>query len=102
MSLSADEIRKVASLARLELSPVELAKMTEQLSAILDYFDQLKQVPTGGVEPLAHPLNVHNVFRDDVIEPSLPLERVLANAPATDGPFFKVPKVLGADEDSAG
>ena len=94
MSLSADEIRKVASLARLELSPVELAKMTEQLSAILDYFDQLKQVPTGGVEPLAHPLNVHNVFRDDEPVPSLSVDAALANAPDRQGDFFGVPAVL--------
>ena len=94
MSLSADDVRKVASLARLELSPAELATMTEQLSAILNYFDQLKQVPTDGVEPLAHPLKVHNVFRADEPAPSLPVDLALANAPDRQGDFFGVPAVL--------
>jgi aspartyl-tRNA(Asn)/glutamyl-tRNA(Gln) amidotransferase subunit C len=51
---------------------------------------------------MVHALPLHNVFREDVIEPALPLEKVLSNAPETDGPFFKVPKILGAEEDSAG
>jgi aspartyl-tRNA(Asn)/glutamyl-tRNA(Gln) amidotransferase subunit C len=51
---------------------------------------------------MAHVLPVHNVLRDDAPGPALPLDKVLANAPDTDGPFFKVPKVLGGDEDSAG
>ena len=55
-----------------------------------------------GIEPMAHALPLHNVLREDVVEPSLPLEKVLQNAPDSDGPFFKVPKVIGGDEDSAG
>jgi aspartyl-tRNA(Asn)/glutamyl-tRNA(Gln) amidotransferase subunit C len=51
---------------------------------------------------MAHALPLHNVFREDIVEPSLPLEKVLQNAPDSDGPFFKVPKVIGGDEDSAG
>ncbi len=94
MSLTADDVREVASLARLELSPAELATMTEQLSAILNYFDQLKQVPTDGIEPLAHPLKVHNVFRADEPAPSLPVDLALANAPDRQGDFFGVPAVL--------
>ena len=100
MSISPDDVRKVANLARLELSEGELAHMTGQLSAILDYVDQLKQVPTDGVEPLAHPLDLQNVFRDDEPAPSLPVAEALANAPAkrddpaTGGGFFLVPPVL--------
>ena len=55
-----------------------------------------------GVEPMAHALPLANVLRDDVVEPPLPIEQVLQNAPDTDGRFFKVPKVIGGDEDSAG
>jgi aspartyl-tRNA(Asn)/glutamyl-tRNA(Gln) amidotransferase subunit C len=51
---------------------------------------------------MAHALPLHNVFREDVVEPSLPVEKVLRNAPDSDGPFFKVPKIIGGDEDSAG
>jgi len=96
------EVRHVAKLARLALSDAELQRLGGQLESILEYVDKIGQADVRGVEPMAHALPLHNVFREDVIEPSLPLEQVLANAPETDGPFFKVPKVLGGDEDSAG
>ena len=94
MSLSADEVRWVAYLARLELSDAELETMTRQLSAILDYVNQLQQINTDGVEPLAHPLPIHNVFRADEPAPSLPVDAALANAPSRQGDFYSVPAVL--------
>ena len=94
MALTADEVRWVAHLARLELSDAELATMTRQLSAILDYVNQLQQVNTDGVEPLAHPLPLQNVFREDEPAPSLPVADALANAPDRRGDFFGVPAVL--------
>jgi aspartyl-tRNA(Asn)/glutamyl-tRNA(Gln) amidotransferase subunit C len=94
MAISPEQVRWVANLARLDLSPADLAKMTEQLSAILAYVDQLKQVPTDGVEPLAHPLKVHNVFRADEPAGSLPVNDALANSPDRRGDYFGVPAVL--------
>lgn len=94
MSLSTDEVLKVAHLARLELSADELTAMTRQLGAILDYVQQLQQLPTDGVEPLAHPLPLHNVFRADEPAPSLPVDAALANAPDRRGDFYGVPAVL--------
>lgn len=94
MSLSAEQIRWVAHLGRLELTSEELETMARQLSAIIEYVDQLQQVNTDGVEPLAHPLPIHNVFRDDVTAPSLPVDAALANAPDRQGDFYGVPKVL--------
>ena len=94
MSLSADDVRWVAHLARLELSADELATMTGQLSAIVDYVAQLQQVNTDGVEPMAHAVEVHNVFREDEVRPSLPVEAALANAPDRQGDFYSVPAVL--------
>lgn len=94
MSITIDQTRWVASLARLELTDAELAAMTDQLSAILDYVDQLKQVSTDNVEPLAHPLDLHNVFRPDEPVASLPVSEALANAPAQADGFFEVPAVL--------
>lgn len=94
MSLTAEQVRWVAHLARLELSDADVTRLTPQLGAILDYVDLLKQVNTEGIEPLAHPLKVHNVFRDDEPAPSLPVEAALANAPARRGDFFGVPAVL--------
>jgi aspartyl-tRNA(Asn)/glutamyl-tRNA(Gln) amidotransferase subunit C len=94
MSLTADQVRWVAHLARLELSDAELATLTPQLSAIVDYVNQLQQVNTDGVEPLAHALDVHNVFRADEPVPSLPVDTALANAPQRQGDFYAVPAVL--------
>jgi aspartyl-tRNA(Asn)/glutamyl-tRNA(Gln) amidotransferase subunit C len=84
----------VARLARLELSDAERATLTAQLGAVLDYVEQLRAADTAGVEPLAHPLPIHNVFRPDEPAPSLSPDEALANAPARRGPFFAVPAVL--------
>jgi aspartyl-tRNA(Asn)/glutamyl-tRNA(Gln) amidotransferase subunit C len=94
MSLTAEQVRWVANLARLELTPDELRAMTGQLSRIVEYVDQLQRLNTEGVEPLAHPLEVANVFRDDEPEPSLPPDAALANAPRRRGDFYAVPAVL--------
>jgi aspartyl-tRNA(Asn)/glutamyl-tRNA(Gln) amidotransferase subunit C len=98
-ALSADQVRWIAHLARLDLTEAELETMTRQLSAIVDYVAQLQQVDTEGVEPLAHALPIHNVFRDDEPAPSLPVAEALANAPdpriTTRGErFYAVPAVL--------
>jgi aspartyl-tRNA(Asn)/glutamyl-tRNA(Gln) amidotransferase subunit C len=100
--LSLDDVTHVARLARLALPPEKLKKLAGQLESILGYIDKMEQVDTSRVEPMAHALPVHNVFREDVVQPSLPLEKVLQNAPDSDGPFFKVPKIIGGEEDSAG
>jgi aspartyl-tRNA(Asn)/glutamyl-tRNA(Gln) amidotransferase subunit C len=97
MSLSLDQVRKVARLARLELAEPDLARMQAQLSAILDYIDQLNQLDTDGVEPLAHPLPVQNVFRPDEEVPSLPVDEALANAPQRVENYFGVPAVFDTD-----
>lgn len=97
-ALSADQVRWIAHLARLELSEAELATLTPQLSAIVGYVAQLREVDTAGVEPLAHALPVQNVFRDDEPAPSLPVDEALANAPdrreVGGEQFYGVPAVL--------
>jgi len=92
--MTANEVRWVAMLARLEFDAAELEEMTQQLSKIVGYVDQLKQVNTDGVEPLAHALPIKNVFRDDVLAESLPVDAALANAPNRKGDFYSVPAVL--------
>jgi aspartyl-tRNA(Asn)/glutamyl-tRNA(Gln) amidotransferase subunit C len=94
MVLTPEQVAKVALLARLELSPDDLARFAQQLSAILDYVDLLQQADTAGVEPLAHPLPIQNVFRPDEPQLSLPTDAALANAPDRQGDFFGVPAVL--------
>jgi aspartyl-tRNA(Asn)/glutamyl-tRNA(Gln) amidotransferase subunit C len=93
-----DEVKKVARLARLELSEADLTAMTRQLSAIVDYFDQLQQLDTEGVEPLAHPLPIQNVLREDKLQPSLSVDEALRNAPSRIGDFFAVPAVLDSGD----
>jgi aspartyl-tRNA(Asn)/glutamyl-tRNA(Gln) amidotransferase subunit C len=95
MSLTLDEVRKVADLARLDLSAAELETMARQLSAIVEYINQLQSVNTDGVEPLAHALDLHDVFRDDVPGQSLSADDALVNAPARKGDFYSVPAVFG-------
>ncbi len=92
--LTRDDVAKVALLGRLKLSDDELAQMTTQLGRVLEYVDILNEVDTAGVEPLAHPIELANVFRDDVEQDSLTREDALANAPKTDGRFFVVPAIL--------
>jgi len=94
MSLTLDQVRWVAHLARLDLGEAELETMTRQLSAILEYVDQLQKINTDHVEPLAHPLPIHNVFRDDDPAPSLSVDAALQNAPDSRGEFYGVPAVL--------
>ena len=99
MSLSVDEVRKVAKLARLELAEADLPRMADQLNRILGYVDQLQKVNTDGVEPLAHPLPVQNVFRDDEPVPSLPVDEALKNAPTRTGDYFGVPAVFDPSDE---
>jgi aspartyl-tRNA(Asn)/glutamyl-tRNA(Gln) amidotransferase subunit C len=100
--ITSADVRHVAHLARLEISEARLVKLTGQLESILDYVAKIGEVDVSNVEPMAHALPLYNVLREDVVEPSLPVEMVLQNAPEVDGRFFKVPKVIGGDEDSAG
>jgi len=94
MPLTGDQVRWVAHLARLELSAEELVVMTEQLNGIVGYVDQLQQLDTKNVEPLAHALPLRNVFRADEPGPSLSVEEALANAPARKDNCYRVPAVL--------
>jgi aspartyl-tRNA(Asn)/glutamyl-tRNA(Gln) amidotransferase subunit C len=89
----------MAKLARLAIPDDQLHRFADQLTAILGYVERIGRVDVAGVEPMAHPLPLQNVLREDDAGPALPLEKVLANAPQTDGPFFSVPKVIGGDEE---
>ena len=101
-NITVDDVKGVAKLARLAMDDARASKFTGQLEHILEYVDKIRSLDTEGVEPMAHVLPLHNVLREDVAESALTIEEVLRNAPETDGPFFKVPKVIGGDEDSAG
>ena len=101
-AISPEQVRHVAKLGRLALDEAQLERFAGQLEPILEYVAHIGEVDVANVEPMAHAVPLANVLRDDVVGPSLPLDKVLQNAPETDGPFFKVPKVIGGEEDSAG
>ncbi len=95
MAISREEVEKVSLLGRLQLSDAELETMTAQLGDILGYMELLGQVDTEAVEPMAHALEVADVFRDDAVRPSLDRQEALANAPKHDDECYRVPAVLG-------
>ena len=95
MSLTREEVEKVALLARLRLSDDELQTMTSQLGQVLQYIQQLEAANTDNVEPLAHSLDLQNVLVEDALVASLPREKSLAAAPKSDNECFLVPAVLG-------
>ena len=94
MGISREEVAKIARLSRIAMSDEELAIFGEQLSRIVDYVGKLNELDTRDVEPLSHALAVANVFRADEPGVSLPLEKVLENAPQRTQSGFKVPRVL--------
>ena len=95
--LTEQQVRHVAKLSRLALSDDEVRHFGTQLSAVLGYVSKLSELNVDGVEPMAHAMDVHSVVREDVPVPGLPIELVLRNAPDSESPFFKVPKVIGED-----
>ncbi len=88
------DLRHVARLARLHFKDEELKVFESQVTDILKYVEELKTVPVEGVEPTSHPLPLANVFRDDVVKPSLVVDDFLKNAPKSRGRFFEVPKII--------
>ena len=95
MSLSTDDVRHVARLARLALTDDEVEALRGQLSDILAYAEKVGEVATEAVAPTSHPYPLRNVWRDDEVRPSLTPDEVLASAPAAEDGRFRVPKIVG-------
>jgi aspartyl-tRNA(Asn)/glutamyl-tRNA(Gln) amidotransferase subunit C len=95
MTLARSDVEKVSLLGRLLLSDDEIDTLTDQLGAVLSYVELLGEVDTSNVEPMAHAIEVSNVFRDDAVRPSLPRDEAMANAPNRDDECYRVPAVLG-------
>lgn len=94
MSISREEVTYVAGLARIAFTEEEAVKMGEEMGAVLNYMDMLNQLDTTAVKPTEHILPVQNVFREDEVKASLPIDQVLANAPESESGCFKVPRVV--------
>lgn len=95
MSVTIQDVERVATLAKLSFSEEEKKKLTEELNDILKYMEQLNKLDTTNVEPLAHVIELSNVFRSDEVRQFVSREDALKNAPAATEKFFKVPKVIG-------
>ena len=91
MAITRDEVLHVARLARLALTEEEIGKFQEQLSAILEAVGKVAELDLSEIEPTAHPLDLSNVWAADEVQPSLPLEDALANAPDSEDGYFRVP-----------
>jgi aspartyl-tRNA(Asn)/glutamyl-tRNA(Gln) amidotransferase subunit C len=96
MTITAEQVRHVADLARLQISESDVQKLARQLADILDYMQTLEQVDTQGVTATSHAVDLTNAFREDRLQPSLSREEALANAPDPHAGGFGVPKVITA------
>lgn len=99
MALDRDEVLNIAKLSRIELTEGEIEMFAGQLGAILEYIEQLKGVDTTSVEPMLFAASEGNVFREDILRESIPVDQALLNAPSSDQNMFEVPQVI--DEGSA-
>jgi aspartyl-tRNA(Asn)/glutamyl-tRNA(Gln) amidotransferase subunit C len=92
-----DQVRKVANLARLQLTPAEEDQFTPQLNSILGYFEQLSELDTSTVEPTARVIALSNITRTDDLTPYPEQEAILSGAPDAEGGFFRVPKIVNPE-----
>jgi aspartyl-tRNA(Asn)/glutamyl-tRNA(Gln) amidotransferase subunit C len=92
--ISAEQVAHLANLARIDLSPAEIASLTTELRQIVESVAKVTEVATPDVPATSHPMPLTNVFRDDVVAPSLTVEKALSGAPDRDGDRFRVPAIL--------
>ena len=95
--ISAEVVVKVSRLARLDVSPDEVQRITTQMAGMLEHFADIDALDLSGVEPMTQPYPLLNVFREDVVVTGLDREEVLANAPAAEDGRFRVPPIVGLD-----
>ena len=96
-SLSRDDVANLARLARIEMSEEELVSLSNEFTVILDAVARVQEVASADVEPTSHPLPLRNVFRPDVVVPSLSSQAALSGAPAQEDSRFRVPQILGEE-----
>ncbi len=94
MSVTINEVEKIAKLARIVIDDKEKEELTGQMNDILAYIEKLNELDTENIEPMSHPLDLKNVYRNDELKNSLPQNKALENAPSKTDKFFKVPKVI--------
>ena len=95
--ITAADVAKVARLARLDLAPADLDRITEQLGGMLEHFADIDALDLSAVEPMTQPYPLVNVLRPDIVEPCLDRDEVLAEAPAAEDGRFRVPPIIGLE-----
>ncbi len=95
--ISAEVVVKVSRLARLDVTPDEVQRITTQMAGMLEHFADIDALDLSGIEPMTQPYPLSNVFREDVVVKGLDREEVLANAPAAEDGRFRVPPIVGLD-----
>jgi aspartyl-tRNA(Asn)/glutamyl-tRNA(Gln) amidotransferase subunit C len=95
--ISAEVVVKVSRLARLDVTPVEVQRITTQMAGMLEHFADIDALDLSDIEPMTQPYPLSNVFREDVVVTGLDREEVLANAPAAEDGRFRVPPIVGLD-----
>jgi len=89
-----NEVREIAQLARLRLDEAQVTRLAGELDAILGHIDEIRQLDTEGVEPMTHAVPFACPLRADAVGPMLEVEEALQNAPAREGSFFQVPRIV--------
>lgn len=89
-----EDVRHIMMLARINLTDKEIERFSRQLSDIVQYISQLKEINTEGIEPTSHVIPLNNVFREDLIQPSAHRNEMLQNAPDSNDKFYIVPKII--------
>ena len=95
--ISDNEMEHLKTLARLEVSPEETQHLKHDLNKILEYFEQIKHLDTEGIEEMARPIHMENIFREDVIKAGLTHDDAMKLANETEQGYFKVPRTVDAD-----
>lgn len=98
MTIDREQVRKVAYLARLNITAQEEEEFTGQLNSILEYFEQLSELDTDNVQPTTRAIETSNITRPDKLEPFPNKDDLLQSAPEQDGDYFRVPKIMATDE----
>lgn len=94
MAVTKEMVEHIAKLAKLTFSEAEKETFSEELNQILNYIEKLNELETSDIEPLSHTIEMTNAFRSDSVQPSLPAETAVENAPSKKNTYFKVPKVI--------
>lgn len=97
--IDVEQVRKVAHLARLEITSTEAAQLTTQLAGILEYFEQLSELDVSNIAPTTRAIDVSNITRPDELHPYPHPEAILAGAPVPEGDFFKVPQIINTQDE---